>query len=666
MNSDLSGLLLQLNGFCLSAPDAQAGRNDGLRTDSMKELMMKKEIKNSSPRKSFTTTESLHNPQPDYTVPLLKISAEVREKLLSRLSFLYGEAIAVSYMPEIERILEVYYAHKPLEMIGREKDFDTKERFTEKDVILITYGDLLRGKEGSPLSTLAKFCDTYLEGTINTLHILPFFPYSSDRGFSIIDFETVDPNLGTWGDIEDLEGRYQLMFDGVINHVSSKSRWFQEFLNGNNYYWDFFISFTSPDELSPEQRSMIFRPRTSDILTEFLTINGPRYVWTTFSNDQIDLNFTNPDILIRVIEILLFYVRHGADIIRLDAVTYLWAELGTSCVHLDQTHEIIRLFRDILNIAAPTVALITETNVPHEENISYFGNGQNEARMVYNFALPPLVLHTFYRQDATVLSTWVSTLKNVSDTTTFFNFLDSHDGIGVMAVKDILKKEEVDFIIMKAKEHGGYISYKTGEDDREVPYEINITWFSALNREDSDEDMAFQVKRFVASRIIALVLQGVPGIYLHGLIGSQNDIEAVLATRSKRDINRTIIDEDSITETLKDPLSKISRIGRELGRLIKIRTKKRAFHPNGGQKILMVSPDIFTVLRTSPEGDSLILCLINVTEKVCHLEIPLSEIGIDEIHWYDIVSGMEWMADDKRLFLTLQPYDILWLEPSGI
>ena len=525
------------------------------------ETSSKIEIKDTSVRRSFETTKTVHNQEPDYKRPLISIPAEARERIFSRMSFIYGEAAARANMPELERILEVYYAHKPEEMIRKEQGLDPEERFTEKDVILITYGDLLRGEERSPLSSLARFCDTYLEGTINTLHILPFFPYSSDRGFAIVDFETVDPRLGTWDDIEDLEGRYQLMFDGVINHVSSKSRWFQEFLDGNPYYWDFFISFTSPDDLTSEQRRMIFRPRTSDILTEFHTINGPTYVWTTFSRDQIDLNFTSPDVLIRVLEILLMYVRHGADIIRLDAVTYLWAEPGTHCVHLEQTHEIIKLFRDVLNIVAPGVALITETNVPHEENISYFGNGNDEAQMVYNFALPPLVLYTFYSEDATALSKWAKTIKTPSNTTTFFNFLDSHDGIGVMAVKDILGKTEIDFIIQRAREHGGYVSFKTAEDGAEVPYEINITWFSALNRENSGEDIAFQVKRFVASRIIALVLKGVPGIYLNSLIGTRNDIEAVQATESKRDINRTLTDVRAITEALKDPLSKISRPG---------------------------------------------------------------------------------------------------------
>ncbi|MBW2317410.1 MAG: sugar phosphorylase [Deltaproteobacteria bacterium] len=628
----------------------------------MKNVASEKQPKPYKLKKPIKTTQTVHNPQPDYSRPILELSAEARDRILSRLEFLYGKTVATVYTGELERILRVYYAHKSEEMIERDRDFDASERFTEKDVILITYGDLLSGKDRSPLATLAKFCDTYLEGTINTLHILPFFPYSSDRGFSVVDFETVDPNLGSWEDIEDLEGRYQLMFDGVINHISSRSRWFQEFLNGNPYYKHFFITFDSPDELTKEQRSMIFRPRTSDILTEFYTINGKKHAWTTFSEDQIDLNFKNPDVLMRTIEILLAYVRHGADIIRLDAVTYLWCQPGTQCVHLEQTHEIVKLFRDILNIIAPTVAVITETNVPHKENISYFGNGHDEAQMVYNFALPPLVLHTLYAGDATALSKWAVELETPSDTTTFFNFLDSHDGIGILGVRDILNKEDVDSIIQKAKEHGGFISYKTAEDGTEQPYEINETWFSALDDQESNEDIAFQVKRFVASRVIALVLPGVPGIYLHGLIGTPNDVAAVLSSKSKRDINRTIIDAKAITEALEDPLSKISRINRELGRLITIRTNQRAFHPNAPHRVLMISPNVFSVLRISPEGDQRILALTNITDKICRLEIALSDLQTKEMRWYDLVSEMEWMAEEDRLYVTLQPYDVVWLE----
>ena len=620
-------------------------------------------MRNFNPRKYFKTTKSIHNQEPDYTRPPLKIRPEDRERMFGRLKYLYGNSAATDYMIELERILKVYYAHKSLKLIKNEKSFEPAERFTEGDVILITYGDLIHGDDQSPLAILAEFCDTFLQGTINTLHILPFFPYSSDRGFAIIDFETVDPNLGSWRDIEDLENRYQLMFDGVINHVSSKCRWFQEFLNDNSYYKDFFTAFTSSDDLTPEQRKMIFRPRTSDILTEFMTINGPKYVWTTFSRDQIDLNFKNPDVLMRVIEILLLYVRNGADIIRLDAVTFLWDQPGTRGVHLEQTHEIVKLFRDILDVAAPGVALITETNVPHEENISYFGNGHDEAQMVYNFALPPLVLHAFYTADATVLSRWAKDLKALSNTTTFFNFLDSHDGIGLMGAKNILRQEDIDFVIQKVKEHGGHISYKIGSDGSEEPYEINTTWFSALTLEDGDEDVDFQIKRFVASRGIALVLQGVPGIYIHSLLGTPNDIEAVLETDSKRAINRTVIDYKAITQALKDPLSKVSRINQELGKLISIRKKQRAFHPNGDQHVLLLSANIFTVLRISPEGDQHILTLTNVANKVCDIEIPLSELGTNETGWCDIINGKEWMVENQKLHITLHPYDIIWLEP---
>jgi sucrose phosphorylase len=301
--------------------------------------------------------------------------------------------------------------------------------------------------------------------------------------------------------------------------------------------------------------------------------------------------------------------------------------------------------------------------VPHRENISYFGNGSDEAQMVYNFALPPLVLYTFYAEDTTVISWWIRELKTPSNTATFFNFLDSHDGIGVMAVKDILPREDIDFIIQKAKEHGGLVSYKTGEDGTEVPYEINTTWFSALNKNDGNEDIAFQVKRFVASRVIGLVLQGVPGIYLHSLIGTRNDIDAVLTSNSKRAINRTLVDGKSVFKALQDPLSKISRINRELGRLIGIRTKHRAFHPNGDQQVLTVSKEIFSIFRISPENDQHILTLVNVTNKVCKVEIPLPELGTKETHWYDLVSGVEWMAENQKLYLTLFPYDVFWLMP---
>jgi sucrose phosphorylase len=386
-------------------------------------------------------------------------------------------------------------------------------------------------------------------------------------------------------------------------------------------------------------------------------------VWTTFSPDQIDINFKNPVVLLYVIETLLMYARRGANLVRLDAATYLWSEPGTPSVHLTQTHEVIKLFRDVLDIVDPHVTLITETNVPHKDNISYFGNGYDEAQMVYNFALPPLVLHTFFRQDATALSEWAKELEPPSKATSFFNFLDSHDGVGLLGARDILAQEDIDFIIQRARENGAFISYRTGKDGKDEPYEINTTWFSALNQETSDEEIAFKVKRFVASRSIALVLKGIPAIYFHGLIGTANDIDAVIKTKSKRDINRSVVYERELFAEADKPNSKLFHIVDQLGRILEIRVRQSAFHSNGAQRVLMISPSVFANLRTSRDENEHILAVTNVTDRSCRLKIPLSEVGVEEIQWYDLVGRRGWMAEDKNLDVTLLPYDVVWLIP---
>ena len=606
-----------------------------------------------------------HCDEPDFYRKTLEISPDASARIFSRLRNLYGEVKAKKYISELKRVIKVHYAHKPQKMIDSEKKFKRINRFTERDMILITYGDLLRCDGLSPLKALGQFVSENLglQEIFSTIHILPFFPYSSDRGFSITDFKSVHFSLGSWEDIEEIGDEYQLMFDGVFNHVSSRGEAFQEMLCGNPNSQNIAITYKSPEELTPEQQQKILRPRTSNVLTKYQTINGPIWVWTTFSADQIDLNYKNPQVLLKIIETLLLYVRYGADLIRLDAATYMWKEAGTSCAHLPQTHELVKLFRDVLDIVAPTVALITETNVPHKDNISYFGNGEDEAQMIYNFALPPLVLHTFYREDATALSHWAKDLIPPSQFTTFFNILDTHDGVGLLGVKNILPQEDIDNIVETARKHGSFISYKSGDNGEKEPYEINTTWFSALNFDHSNEDIAFKVKRFVASRSIALALRGVPGIYFHGLIGSRNDIETARKTKSKRDINRKHIQINEILTEVEDPKSKLSHIIEQLRPLLEIRVSQNAFHPNGKQKIFSQTPGVFAVLRTSPPQEEHILALTNVANRVCQIEIPLEELGVAEINWYDLIGNRGWIADENKLKLTLAPYDVAWLIP---
>ncbi|MFQ5825579.1 MAG: alpha-amylase family glycosyl hydrolase [bacterium] len=605
-----------------------------------------------------------HFLEPDYIRPVSEIPSNYKTRIIDKLKILYGEEEAINCFHELERIMKVYYAHKSQEMIDWEKNFKPSERFTETDVILITYGDLIRSPGESPLETLAALCDNYLKGVFNTLHILPFFPYSSDRGFAVTEFEEVDPNLGTWEDIANLKDNFCLMFDGVFNHVSSKSRWFQEFLNQNPDYLDFFTVFSTTEQISQDHLRLIIRPRTTDILTPFSTLNGKRWVWTTFSPDQIDLNYHNPKVLLKMVEILLTYIRRGADLIRLDAVTYLWEELGTSCVHLNQSHTTIRLFRDILDAVAPHVALITETNAPHEDNIRYFGNGCDEAQMVYNFALPPLVLLAFQTQNAAKLTQWATSLKKISETATYFNFLDCHDGIGVMAVKNILSKEEIEMMALRVLEHGGFISYRDNGDGTVSPYELNITWYSAINREDANESTDFQVKRYLASRAIGLVFMGVPGVYLHGLLGSKNDAEAVLKERETRSINRTTINKEDLLRVLDNKDTAIYKIFYQLVYMIQKRISEKAFHPNAPQRILNASDSLFTLMRSSIDGNHNILTITNVTDQQQYFEISNKELGVQTDLWYEILTGRPFPPEHDMLILNLEPYEVLWLKAN--
>lgn len=600
--------------------------------------------------------------EPDYTRAALEVTPTQRAAIVESLTVLYGELDANAYYWEVERLMQVHHAYKSDEMLRAEAEFDPRDRFTEQDVVAITYGDLIDSPNTHPLKALSIIFENLFRGVFSTVHILPFFPYSSDRGFSVIDYEEVDPKLGGWEDIERLGNRYRLMFDGVINHVSSKSEWFREFLACNPNYQDFFVSFESPQAISEEHLRLILRPRTSSLLTEYRTLRGPRWVWTTFSPDQVDLNFRSENVLFHVLGVLLYYVRRRADIIRLDAATYLWRELGTSSAHLPQTHALVQLFRAVLDVVAPRAALITETNVPHDDNISYFGDGTNEAHMVYNFALPPLVLWTFHSGDWTRLAEWASSIVPPSDTTTFLNFLDSHDGIGMLPVADLLTAAERQQLVRRTTNHGGLVSYRAAGDGTQTPYELNIPWYNALSDVDSDESEDLQIARFLASRAIALALAGVPAIYLPSIVGAYVTSDYKVNERDPRSINRNTIRVQELLEQLSVPESHASRILEGFVHLIQARTACAAFHPSAEQRVILANPTVFSVLRRSRRGE-IVLALTNVTATVQELPVPLTDLGETHAVWRDILRDRHIRADHGVLRIPLDAYDVIWLEP---
>ena len=571
---------------------------------------------------------------------------DTQDIFLQHLAFLYGKERAEQILPRLQALLDKYHSR----LSGQGKS----PTFSQRDAVLITYGDMVQADGEASLATLADFLQQTVTEGINTVHILPFYPYSSDDGFSVVDYTAVNPTLGTWSDVHQLGHHFRLMFDAVINHISAHSDWFQKFLADDPVYRDYFTVVDPAADLTA-----VFRPRALPLLTEVKTAVGPKHVWTTFSADQIDLNYANPDVLLAVLDVLLFYVTQGASLIRLDAIGFMWKEIGTSCLHLPQAHRAIQLMRSVLDAAAPRVALITETNVPHRDNIAYFGNGHNEAQMVYNFSLPPLTLHAFHSGDATILSKWASTLDLPSDRTTFFNFLASHDGIGLMPARGILPEATLNAIAQRVEALGGLVSYKNNPDGSQAPYELNINYLDALGDPTTNEDDDLRARRFLVAQAIMLSLRGIPGIYFHSLFGSRGWREGVTQTGHNRTINRQKLPRPQLEAELADPNSLRAKILNPYLNLLRLRGNEAAFHPNGRQTIHRLHPAIFAVERRDPAGRHPILCLQNVSNQSCTLSLAACRLGTQFTNLLDA-------APANSTSFTLPAYGIAWLKPQAI
>jgi glycosidase len=579
----------------------------------------------------------------------------LEKELFEHLKFIYGEKVATQMLPRLLDRLQTFKRQHPelseVVLAG--------ERVTEKDVILITYGDMVQSEDQVPLQTLGRFLSEYARTLISTVHILPFYPYSSDDGFAVIDYLVVDPELGDWQDVNSLDQNFRLMFDAVINHISAESEWFQGYLRADAQYQDYF--FEVPPDFDTTQ---VFRPRALPLITTFQTASGEKWIWTTFSNDQIDLNFRSPDLLMEVIEVLLQYVARGAEFIRLDAIAFIWKESGTRCIHLPETHRLIQLMRTLLDAVAPRVSIITETNVPHAENIAYFGDGYNEAQMVYNFSLPPLTLHAFHTGNAQVLSNWAKTLTQPSDKTTFFNFLASHDGIGLMPARGYLSETEIMSLAQRVEATGGYVSYKNNPDGSQTAYELNINYLDALVKPGvADESIEQITARFLASQSIMLALRGVPGIYFHSLFGSRGWPEGVQQTGRYRTINREKLQSEVLERELPNPSTLRSQIYNGFKIMLQARNANPAFHPQGQQQVLQVHASIFGLLRKALDDKIQVLCLTNVSSRKIQVSIDLTSLAFTGApNLTDLLSQQTYQTTGNQLELNIDPYQVLWLE----
>jgi sucrose phosphorylase len=511
----------------------------------------------------------------------------------------------------------------------------------QKDVMLITYGDSVLEEGVSSLTALKRFLDKHVKEVISAVHILPCFPYTSDDGFSVVDYWKINPQLGDWNDIHELAEHYDLMLDGVINHISKSSEWFQGYLNGDLQYIDFFTE-ANPDR----DYSSVTRPRALPLLTPFETSRGVKHIWTTFSDDQIDLNFRSPNVFQKIVELLLFYAEQGASFIRLDAIGFMWKELDTPCIHQPQTHALVQAMRAILDVAAPQVKLITETNVPHQDNISYFGSGDNEAHLVYQFPLPPLTLHTLQTADSSIIMRWMSELEPSSPGTTFFNFLASHDGIGVRPVEGILTKQQVDSLLNVVQRNGGRVSYKDNGDGTQSPYELNINYFDAIS--DTACDDKTNLDRFMAAQAILLSMAGVPGIYIHSLLGSLNDQQGLQNLGYNRAINREKLQRQSLDKSLAEPNSRRSQVLSRFKALLTVRCSEVAFSPSTSQRVVDVDSRLVTLVR-----DESLAVAINISAQQLALDSTKLLAGLN----IDLLTGTR-----VAQLISIQPYQVLWLK----
>jgi len=521
------------------------------------------------------------------------------------------------------------------------------EPWSQRSVWLIAYADHFPASGASPIGALDGFIDRYLRDHVDGVHVLPFAPWSSDGGFSVIDYEAVDPRYGTWEDVESLSRSRPVMFDAVINHLSVDSPWFRQFLADDPEYRGFFRT----SDPAIDHHSVV-RPRTHPLLTPFTTANGETvHVWTTFSPDQVDLDYAEPQVLLRVLEVLLGYCERGAAAIRLDAIGFLWKDEATTSIHLPQTHHLIQLMRSCIDDVAPGTILISETNVPHHENVSYLGGDAPEVHAVYQFPLAPLTAHAALTGDTTVLETWAAGIdQHLAPGRSFLNFLACHDGIGVRPAEGLLDPDQLAALIQACLAAGGHVNERTLVDGSTAPYELNTTWFELLAA-GTTESVAIQ--RHLATHAVMLALPGIAAIYAHSFFGAGNDHEAVAATGHARDINRArYANRSALVAAIDGANTRTRLIFEGLAVLVAKRRVSTAFHPEAASRIVPSPAGVFAVERGSGTDRALVM-------------VNLGSASVDVSDTLESPDSWCLIGDGGQPSTILGPYESLWLEPMA-
>ena len=578
-----------------------------------------------------------------------KFKENINLDILKRLNYIYDTIISkektLEYSKKINRLINHY---KKLEV-----KTEIKDPWSESTILLITYADSIsKGISGKSLNNFRTFYNKYLKKFINSIHFLPFFPSSGDGGFSVKNHFEVDETYGTWDDIKELSKDANIMTDLVLNHASSEGQWYKNFLKekrpGKNYFYIVDKDYDC---------SKVVRPRDHNLLSEIKFLNEKKFLWCTFSHDQIDLNFKNPEVLLEFINLILTFASYGIKIFRLDAVAFIWKKSGTTCLNLTQTHEIIKLLRDIVDQLEKDIIIVTETNLPKQENLSYFGKN-DEAHWVYNFPLPPLVINTFLFEDSSALTKWSMKMPPAQIGNAYLNFISSHDGIGMRPAEGLLTDKEIKKMLQRLKKNGSQFSMRKLSNGEEKVYEANISLFDALKFTDSDKKGKFDLKRFIAAHCIILAIEGVPAFYFNSLFATKNDEKAFASSGIKRNLNRYKWDYSSLISLLNEKDSIEYNSYDAFKKLISIRKVQPAFHPNATQFTLNLDKNIFSVWRQSRDRKQSIFALTNVSSKTVKLNSNQINL-IDDEQWFDLLSPNEKITDCQCI--ELNPYQTVWI-----
>ncbi len=531
---------------------------------------------------------------------------------------------------------------------------DYKKRkidINQQDVLLITYADTINSQNKKPLVVLYEFLKTYIKNSINIIHILPFYPSSSDGGFAVTDFFNIDSKYGSWSDLKKISNDYKIMSDIVLNHASAQSKWFHNFLNNKGEGKDFFLQYNKDIDIKN-----VTRARSHKLIQKYDTVNGKKYLWCTFSRDQVDFDFKNQKVLMVFIKLILFLQKKGVTFFRFDAVAFIWKRLETSCINLDQTHAIVRLFRTILNFTNKNCKIVTETNLPFHENFSYFGNS-DEANIIYNFSLAPLIINTLVKGNSAVFRRWSMSMPPAKDNNCYLNFLATHDGIGLRPLEGILKNKDLRILLNTLKKFGSKFTFRKTKNNKKAIYEANISLFDCfLGTINGKDDFAYD--RFYSAHAIMLSFEGLPAIYIHSLFGTRNNFDLLKKTKLNRSINRSSYCYDHLKKILQNTDSHGYKVYKNILNLIDIRKKQTAFHPNATQYTLNLGNNFFGIWRQSIDRKQSIFAIYNVTNKYQKLKInKLNILNLE--NWTDLISFKKLEA--KKVFFYFEPYQFIWV-----